>query len=98
MFAKIVQVGAAMRGLVMDRVQCADGFSISVQASRYAYCAPRNDTGPYTEVECGFPSAHPGEEMMAYAETPSNPTGTVYAYVPVDVVMRLIDAHGGEKV
>lgn len=98
MLTTIVQIGSAQRGWLADRVQCSDGFSISVQANQYTYCLPRDDDGPYTEVECGFPSAHPGEEMMEYAETPSDPTGTVYAYVPVDVVKRLIEAHGGEKV
>jgi hypothetical protein len=32
---------------------------------------------------------------MEWAETPSNPTGTVYGWVPVEVVMEVISSHGG---
>ena len=38
------------------RILCADGFNMSVQASETSYCEPRNDRGPYKEVEIGFPS------------------------------------------
>ena len=37
-------------------ITCTDGFTMSVQAKQGAYCSPRNDNGPYTEVEVGFPS------------------------------------------
>ena len=38
------------------RIFCNDGFSLSVQASRDHYSIPRNNEGPYTHVEVGFPS------------------------------------------
>ena len=39
------------------RIECADGFSMSVQASRFNYCEPRvDDAKAYTEVEVGFPT------------------------------------------
>ena len=38
------------------RIQCKDGFGMSVQANEGAYCFPRSDFGPYKEVEVGFPS------------------------------------------
>ncbi len=38
-------------------VVCADGFSMSVQASETTYCNPRDNMGPYIEAEIGFPSA-----------------------------------------
>ena len=78
-----------------ERVVCADGFSMSVQASAYNYCQPRQpDAVRYETVEIGFPSAK--ENMiMLYAETPENPTDTVYAYVPVQVVTNVIVRHGG---
>lgn len=59
---------------------------------------PSDYPGPYTEVEVGFPSARP-EPWAAwgkYAESPEDPTQTVYAYVPVDTVHALIESHGGE--
>jgi hypothetical protein len=33
--------------------------------------------------------------LMPYAETPEDPTGTVYAYVPVELVTNVIVKHGG---
>jgi len=79
-------------------ITCNDGFTVSVQASGFHYCTPRDNAGPYTCVELGYPSETPIPEIMEYAEDPSNPTGTVYAHVPVELVKKLIDEHGGEKI
>lgn len=78
------------------RIKCKDGFSISVQATHAAYCDPRENIGPWYEVECGFPSSTP-ELIMSFAEEPEKPTETVYAYVPVDLVEQLIGLHGGQE-
>ena len=80
---------------VLNPVVCADGFSISVQASSRHYCQPR-ETGAYGYhlVECGYPSQAP-EFILQYAEDSEQPTETVYGYVPVDLVNKLIDSHGG---
>ena len=77
-----------------DLIKCADGFSMSVQASRGSYCSPRNDSGPYDSVEVGFPSSY-DYYLHQYAEDPEKPTDTVYGWVPADTVMMCIDAHGG---
>lgn len=77
------------------RIVCADGFSLSVQANRGAYCNPRSGIGPWDEAEIGFPS-HRVEEIMPYCEDSENPTSTVYAYVPVKLIEKLIDDHGGQ--
>jgi len=83
------------------RVECEDGFSVSVQAHHGAYCTPRADhAAPYTEVELGFPSANPMKDvpdLQKHCEDPDRPTDTVYGYVPVELVSRLIAAHGGIK-
>lgn len=78
------------------RVECVDGFSMSVQASQYHYCTPRQDTGPYLEMEIGFPSS---EEplIMPYAEDNERPTKTVYGYVPTELIDEVITKHGGIK-
>jgi hypothetical protein len=76
------------------KVVCADGFTMSVQASRFHYCSPRNDEGPYAAFEVGFPSEK-CEELMPYAESADNPTGTVYGWVPAEVVDEVIRNHGG---
>ena len=70
------------------------GFSISIQANSRNYCIPRSDTGPYTAVELGFPTA-PEPLIIGYAEDPDNPTETVYGYVPAGIVKALIIKHGG---
>ena len=76
------------------RVVCEDGFNVSIQASETQYCCPRNNEGPYIEVELGFPS-HEESMIMAWAEDRQNPTGTVYGYVPSTVVLEMLLKHGG---
>lgn len=76
------------------RVHCKDGFSVSVQASQYHYCRPRIDSAEkYEKVELGYPSA--ADELITdYAEDRTY-TDTVYGYVPVEIVDKLIEKHGG---
>ena len=78
-----------------DKIRCADGTVLSVQASHTHYCTPRLDYGPYSHVEVGYPTADPPETWRTYAdgEYPS----TVYGYVPVELVREFIDSHGGEQ-
>jgi hypothetical protein len=78
------------------RIQCADGFSLSVQVHEGAYCSPRDGYGPvWDTAEIGFPSDRPNDEVMTYAEEPEMPTQTVYGYVPLSVIEALIEEHGG---
>lgn len=49
---------------------------------------------PYECVELGFPTEEV-EELMDYAENPDAPTDTVYAWVPVEVVDKVLEKHGG---
>lgn len=79
----------------IPRIVCKDGTSVSVQASKFTYCAPRNDHGPWSSVELGFPSVKPNDTIMQYAESPDAPTDTVYGYVPLHEVAAWIDEHGG---
>ena len=80
------------------RIECADGFSLSVQATHGAYCSPRhNVVHKWHEVEVGYPSEKP-DFIMNYAEQPEKPTDTVYGYVPVDLVEKLINHHGGQAI
>lgn len=77
------------------RIKCKDGFTVSVQAGEYLYCRPRiNGADEYERVELGFPSAE-DELIIDYAEDPDDPTETVYCYVPIDIVVKLIEKHGG---
>ena len=81
-------------------IKCKDGFTVSVQANDFAYALPREDypDTPYTNVECGYPSADP--ETVAFREYAEmcgteDYTNTVYPYVPVEIVQAELDAHGG---
>ena len=77
------------------QVVCADGFTISVQASSSHYCDPRDGSGPYEAVEVGFPSASE-PLLMDYIEiSGEDPTQSVYPYVPVGVIETIIANHGG---
>ena len=78
------------------RLYCNDGYSISVQASEFHYCSPRlNGLQDYKSVELGYPSAE-DELINEYAEG-MDYTDTVYGYVPIEVVEKLIEKHGGIK-
>jgi hypothetical protein len=80
---------------IFPRMRCADGFSMSVQGHYGAYSRPRSDfADKYTHVEIGFPS-EPEDLLIPYCEDISNPTGTVYGYVPIEVVLQVIAKHGG---
>lgn len=76
------------------RIVCRDGFTLSVQANQFAYCSPRSNNGPWTQVEVGYPSAPP-EFIMEFADEADYPTDTIYAFVPIDYVQKLVDFHGG---
>lgn len=75
-------------------IVCGRGLQMSVQANRFCYCIPQRDTGPYRWVEVGFPNRKI-REFLRYAEDRKNPKGTVYGYVPVRVVEKVINRYGG---
>lgn len=76
-------------------VVCKDGYKISIQANEHAYCTPReNHADPYLKVELGYPNRE-DNLINDYAEDPENPTDTVYGYVPVEIVDKLLEKHGG---
>lgn len=82
-------------GWLREPIVCADGFEMSVQASEHSYCEPReNDAEQYISVEIGFPS-QPEAIIQDFADDPDNPTGTVYGYVPVNLITNVIVKHGG---
>lgn len=77
------------------RLCCNDGFSISVQASEFQNCCPQlNGVQDYESVELGFPSVE-DELINEYAEDGMDYTKTVYGYVPIEIVEKLIEKHGG---
>lgn len=65
------------------------------QASEFHYSTPRDNSGQYSEVELGFPTMEPNEEIAKFAEDANDLTGTVYSYVPIELVEALLESHGG---
>ena len=82
--------------LLRPRIVCNDGFSMSVQASQGCYCEPRLDliSGEYLSVEVGYPNQKE-DILLPYVEDESNPTETVYGWVPIEVVESVIIKHCG---
>lgn len=76
-------------------ITCNDGFRLSVQANKGAYCTPRQNKGPFVEVEVGYPSTVE-PLLIPYAEGDSY-TDTVYPYTPSTVVDDVIAKHGGYR-
>jgi hypothetical protein len=79
---------------IRPRIFCADGFNMSVQGSAYHYSDPRENAEKYERLEVGFPSQKENI-LMPHAEDPSDPTGTLYGYVPIEKIQTVIDKHGG---
>ena len=82
-------------------VVCKDGFEMSVQCGQTLYSSPRDVVKRYSEVEIGFPSA-PESLIAEYAEDweiegDDDPKlcETVYGYVPVKLVNKVLEKHGG---
>jgi len=70
------------------------GLTWSIQAGQFIYSSPKNSIGPHTHVEVGFPS----EEIQLlnpFAENPDDLTGTVYPYVPIEIIEQIISDNGG---
>lgn len=79
----------------LPSLHLADGTTVSVQASENHYSTPRRNFGPYKAVEVGFPSIDPGELWREYQDGHGDPTHSVFAYVPIELVYFFIGAHGG---
>lgn len=75
---------------VLPSLKCVDGTTLSVQASENHYSTPRENVGPYTEVEVWcIRATTPIAPQFDYDD--SDPSG----YVPIEAVVQFIDAHGG---
>ena len=84
----------------LPHIVCEDGFTMSVQVGYSLYCTPKKVAKRYSAVEIGYPS-EPEELIKAYAEfapfdeDTTDYTDTVYPYVPVSVVDKVLKKHGG---
>ena len=86
----------------LPHIVCSDGFEMSVQVGFSLYSEPKKVAKRYSKVEVGYPSDH--EPLIEeYAETfykedgedVTDYTDTVYPYVPVRIVDKVLKKHGG---
>ena len=86
----------------LPKIVCSDGFEMSVQVGFSLYSTPKIVAKRYSAVEIGFPSEY--EPLIEeYAETfykedgedVTDYTDTVYPYVPVRIVDKVLKKHGG---
>ena len=87
--------------VLFKHIECNDGYKVSVHANYWAYCNPRTTffrthTFLYNEMELWFPNRE-DELINEYAENDSDYTQTVYAYVPVEIIEKLLEKHWGIK-
>ena len=84
----------------LPHIVCEDGFTMSVQVGYSLYSEPKKVAKRYSAVEIGYPS-EPEELIKEYAEfapfdeDTTDYTDTVYPYVPVSVVDKVLKKHGG---
>jgi|SRR5262245_24558185 len=88
------------RGIVLhqtaSRIVCADGLTMSVQASETHYSSPRESCAwPYAAFEIGFPSMRL-PELAQYADGDPKHCD-VYGFVPAELINRIVREHGGLK-
>ena len=77
------------------RFFCQDGFSVSVVWGRGTN-SEVGQNGDIVSYELGFPSSE-DNLISEFAEDSTNPTNTVYGWVPAEIVQQLIQSHGGLK-
>ena len=88
---------AGPRKRISRPIRCHDGFVMSVQASRDHYCTPRDDVGPHSAVEVGWPNRLE-ERLLPYADkatTTADARPTLYVNVPVRVIHEVVAEHAG---
>ena len=86
----------------LPKIVCSDGFEMSVQVGLVFTSTPKKVAKRYSAVEIGFPSEY--EPLIEeFAETfykddgedVTDYTDTVYPYVPVKIVNKVLKKHGG---
>lgn len=73
---------------------CADGTTLSIQASETHYCKPRvnsNKTDFYYAIEVWCVSKEVPSSWNQYGDAEENP----FAYIPIELVQEFVDSCGG---
>ena len=82
----------------LPQIVCVDGFKMSVQVGYHLYSEPKKVAKRYSAVEVGYPSDHEPlieEYAESFSEDAPDYTDTVYPYVPVKIVNKVLKKHGG---
>ena len=84
----------------LPHIVCTDGFTMSVQVGYSLYSKPKKVAKRYSEVEIGYPSEHEPlieeyAECFTFEELDIDFTDTIYPYVPVKIVDKVLKKHGG---
>jgi len=82
----------------LPHIVCTDGFTMSVQVGYSLYSTPKKVAKRYSAVEIGFPSEYEPlieEYAETFLEDITDFTNTVYPYVPVKIVDKVLKKHGG---
>ena len=84
----------------LPHIICTDGFTMSVQVGYSLYSTPKKVAKRYSAVEIGFPSEHEPlieeyADCYTFEELDIDFTNTVYGYVPVKIVDKVLKKHGG---
>ena len=106
-YRSVKEYNSAMQEMKISHnpyVVCKDGFTMSVQAGQSCYSVPKDVADKYEEAEIGYPST-PEVLIKQYAEImdveeasvedDSWLCDTVYPYVPVNIIDKVIRKHGG---
>lgn len=81
------------RKRIFPAIVCADGFVMSVQGHFGAYSRPKDDFADKYE---NFEVLCPEEPLLSgYMDTDLGDRGVNHAHVPLDVVLAVIEKHGG---
>ena len=81
----------------LPHIVCTDGFTMSVQVGYSLYSEPKKVAKRYSKVEIGYPSERESlleEYVESFYVTPDF-TDSIYPYVPVKVVAKVLKKHGG---
>ena len=84
----------------LPKIVCVDGFEMSVQVGYSLYSEPKKVAKRYSKVEIGYPSEREPlieeyVELGIFEEESVDYTDTVYPYVPVKIVNKVLKKHGG---
>ena len=84
----------------LPHIVCNDGFTMSVQVGYSLYSTPKKVAKRYSNVEIGYPSEHEPlieeyAECFTFEELDIDFTDTIYPYVPVKIVDKVLKKHGG---